>query len=92
MANTKSAKQQARKNIKRREINLARKTSIKTAAKKVVLAIEQGVDASELMRDLEAKLARAKNKGTLHKKAASRKIGRIAKRVAAQERKVSAGK
>ncbi|HEX2978143.1 MAG TPA: 30S ribosomal protein S20 [Candidatus Babeliales bacterium] len=86
MANTKSAKKQARKNIKRRDVNLARKTAIKSAAKKVLLAIEQGEDikvTQELMRDIEAKLARAKGKGTLHKKAASRKIGRLAKRVAA---------
>ncbi|MBI2775023.1 30S ribosomal protein S20 [Candidatus Dependentiae bacterium] len=86
MANTKSAKKQSRQNIKRRDVNLARKTAIKSAAKKVLLAIEQGEDikvTQELMRDIEAKLARAKGKGTLHKKAASRKIGRLAKRVAA---------
>jgi small subunit ribosomal protein S20 len=89
MANTKSAKKQARQNLKRRDVNLTRKTAYKTAAKKVVLALESGQDVEftvDLMRDVESKLARAKSKGTLHPKAAARKIGRLAKRVAAAKR------
>jgi small subunit ribosomal protein S20 len=86
MANTKSAKKEARQNIKRREINLARKTALKSASKKVLLSIEQNDDiklTQEIMRDIEARLARAASKGTIHKKAAARKISRLAKRVAA---------
>jgi len=83
MANTRSAQKQAKKNIKRRKINLARLSAIKTAIKKVVLAIEKG-DSSvkELMRKAESQLARAKGKNTIHPKAASRKISRLAKRAA----------
>ena len=86
MANIKSAQKRARKEVIRRDINLARKTSIKTALKKVVVALEQGEAAAttmELLRDAEAKLARAKNKGVLHANTAARKISRLAKRVAA---------
>ncbi|MCL4229227.1 30S ribosomal protein S20 [Candidatus Dependentiae bacterium] len=85
MANIKSAQKKARKDVVRHTINLARKTSIKTAIKKVLTALEQGVSTEEtsvLLRDAEAKIARAKNKGTLHANTAARKISRLAKRVA----------
>ena len=90
MANTTSAKKQARQNLVRRQKNLTRKTSIKTAVKKVLAAIEQGEDAEKmkfLLRDVEAKLARAKGKNTLHPKTASRKISRLAKKVNAASKK-----
>ena len=64
MANLKSSKKQAKKNIKRRGVNLARKTAIKTALKKVLDALS-GADASrakELLKDAESRLARAKGK------------------------------
>jgi small subunit ribosomal protein S20 len=85
MANLKSAQKQARQNIKHRDRNLARKTSIKTSAKKLLAAIENKESAErlqELFREVQVKLARAGNKGVLHKKTASRKISRLAKRVA----------
>jgi small subunit ribosomal protein S20 len=89
MANTKSAKKQARQNIKRRDVNLARKSSLKSSAKKVLVSLDQGdeiVFTLDLMRDAESKLARAKSKGTIHPKAAARKISRLAKRVAAAKK------
>ena len=89
MANIKSAQKQARQNIKKRKKNLARKTSVKTAIKKVLTAVDKEQDITkiqELLRDAEAKLARAKNKGVLHANTASRKIGRLAKRVAAHQK------
>jgi len=85
MANLKSAQKQARQNIKRRQKNLARKTGIKTAVKKVLTAIEQAAGAEEtqkLFRDAEAKLARAKGKGVLHVNTVRRKISNLAKKVA----------
>jgi small subunit ribosomal protein S20 len=87
MANIKSAKKAARKSEKRRVINLARKTSIKTAVKKLLASIEGG-DATQtqsLLRDVTAKLARAQSKGVIHSKTASRKISRLAQRVAATQ-------
>lgn len=85
MANTKSAKKQARKNKVNRTINLSRRTAVKTAVKKVLTALESTSDvekAKELLKEAEAKLARAKNKGVLHKNTVSRKISRLAKKVA----------
>lgn len=90
MANTTSAKKQARQNLVRRQKNLARKTSIKTAIKKVYAAIESSEDAEKmkfLLKDVEAKLARAKGKHTMHPKTASRKISRLAKKVNAASSK-----
>ncbi|UNE35608.1 30S ribosomal protein S20 [Vermiphilus pyriformis] len=84
MANTKSAKKQARQNIVRRKRNLARKSSIKSAIKKVLSAIAQS-DAvettAELLNDAQAKLARAKTKGLIHTNTAARKVSRLARKV-----------
>ncbi len=90
MANTKSAKKQARKNIGRRKKNVIRKTSIKTAVKKVLTAIDSNQDAvtmQALLKDAEAKLSRAKGKYLIHPKTASRKISRLAKKVNAATKK-----
>jgi small subunit ribosomal protein S20 len=90
MANTKSAKKQALQNQKRRSINLARKTALKTAIKKVRTAVaDQKSSPAEVMvllRQAEAKLARAKGKGTIHKRTASRKVSRLAQFVANQKK------
>ena len=94
MANTKSTKKRARQNEERRKINIARKSDIKTAIKKVLTSIEKGGqeadEIQELMKAAEAKLARAGSKGTLHKKTAARKTGRLAKKVAKATRSASA--
>ena len=84
MANLKSAKKQAKRSEVKRKRNLARKTAIKTAVKKVLTAISSGADVKEtraLLKDAEAKLARAKSKRVMHSNAASRKISRLAKRI-----------
>lgn len=83
MANTKSAKKQARQSEKRRVCNLARRTAIKTAIKKVVVALEENGNAEKtqaLLSDVAAKLARAKSKGVMHRNTAARKLSRLAKR------------
>lgn len=83
MANIKSAKKRARQSEKRRMKNLSRKTDVKTAVKKVMTAIEKGEPAEkvkELLRSAESKLSRAKTKGLMHAKTASRKISRLAKK------------
>ena len=85
MANIKSAQKQARQNIIKRQRNLARRTAIKTALKKVLHALDNkvsGDQAKDLLREAEAKLARAKNKGVVHARTASRKISRLAQRLA----------
>jgi small subunit ribosomal protein S20 len=85
MANSKSAKKNMVQAEKRRVINLNRKSAIKTALKKVLSAIENKekvAEVQELMRNAEAQIARAKRK-IFHPNTAARKIGRLAKRVAA---------
>lgn len=85
MANIKSAAKRAKQSVVRRERNYARKSSMKTAIKKLMTAIENGEEAAvtiSLFREAEAKIARAKGKGLLHSGSASRKISRLAKKVA----------
>jgi small subunit ribosomal protein S20 len=86
MANIKSAKKRAKQSEKRRVINLSRRTSVKTSIKKVLVAIqaqEPVETVKALFNDAQAKIARAKGKGIMHANTASRKISRLAKRVAA---------
>jgi small subunit ribosomal protein S20 len=85
MANIKSAKKQARQAEVNRKRNFARKTAVKNAIKKVMTALEQGLDikkTQELLKEAEAKVARARGKGLLHSNTAARKIGRLAHKVA----------
>lgn len=89
MANIKSAKKQAKQSLVRRQRNLARKSAIKTVVKKVLAALEDGTDVATtriLMQEAEARIARAGSKRVMHKNTAMRKIGRLAKKVAAAER------
>ena len=83
MANIKSAKKQAIQNEKRRLINQDRRSDVRTAIKKVLVAISKG-EKPEQVRDLakvaESKLARAKNK-IYHSNTSDRKVSRLAKRV-----------
>lgn len=89
MANKKSAAKQARQSEVSRVRNLSRRSAIKTAAKKVINAIETGQPldkTQELLSDVTAKLARAKSKGVLHKNTASRKLSRLSKKVSDYKR------
>ena len=89
MANIKSAKKRAIQTLKKRQKNLTRRTALKTAVKKVLKSVVEGsnVDAAKvLLRDAEARFARAKGKGVIHKNTARRKTSRLAKRVAKMAR------
>lgn len=89
MANIKSAKKRVRQDEERRLVNAARRTALKTAIKKVDIALETGAeqqDAETLLRTVAAQLARAKSKGVIHPNAAARRLSRVAKRVAKQYR------
>ena len=89
MANIKSAKKRAKQTEKRRLVNASRKTAIKSSTKSLLDAIAQGKDIETLktiLKDVESKVDRAKNKHVMHKNAAARKIGRLAKRVVAYEK------
>ena len=84
MANTKSAQKQVLQNEKRRKINVARKSAIKTSFKKVIAALEAGKTKEEvtvLFNEVQAKFARAKCKNLLHANTASRKVSRLAQKI-----------
>lgn len=85
MANIKSAKKRALQNEVRRVRNVARKSELKTASRKVLDALEQNnIElAKDMLRLAEAKIARAKGKGLIKPNTAQRKISRLAQRVAA---------
>ena len=84
MANIKSSKKRARQMIGRRQKNLARTSAIKTVVRKVMDALKAKDHTASVtfLRDAESQMARAKGKKVLHPKTASRKISRLAKRVA----------
>ena len=91
MANIKSAKKRARTNEENRQLNVQRRSDIKTATKKVIAALEANdvTLAQDLLRQAESKIARARGKGVLKQNTASRKVSRLAKKVASAT-KVSA--
>ncbi len=83
MPNIKSSKKREKQAEKRRLRNYARKSDVKTAVKKVLDAVanKDADSAKDLLRIAQAKLARAKGKGLLHRNAVARKMSRLAKKV-----------
>ena len=85
MANTKSAQKAVRKIARRTAVNKSRRSQMRTSVRKVEEAItaKDAKAAAEALRGAEPLIARAAQKGIVHKNAASRKISRLAKRVRA---------
>jgi small subunit ribosomal protein S20 len=85
MANTKSAQKAVRKIARRTEVNKGRRTQMRTFVKRVEAALDSkdAAAAAEALKLAEPKLARAAQKGIVHKNAAERKISRLTKRVKA---------
>jgi small subunit ribosomal protein S20 len=83
MANTKSARKAARQTVRRTAVNKSRRSEMRTFVRKVeeAIASKDPKAAAEALKDAEPRLARAAQKGIVHKNAASRKISRLAKRV-----------
>ena len=83
MANSLQAKKRIRSNARRALVNKSRKSRIRTFVKKVELALESGnaAEAREALKAAQPELMRGVTKGVLHKKTASRKVSRLAKRV-----------
>ena len=88
MPNIKSSKKRVLQTAKKSLRNQARRSSVKTAVKKVVVALEiNDVENSKaLLVAAESKIAQAKGKGLMHRRTAARKISRLAKKVAAAAR------
>lgn len=84
MANTKSAKKATRKIARRTEINKARRSRARGYIRKVEEAIASGdaALAKAALQQAEPELMRAAQGGVLHKNTASRKVSRLAHRIA----------
>jgi len=85
MANTKSAKKAVRQITRRTAANKTRRSRMRSSVRKVEEAIAAGNKdaATAALKEAEPVMARTAQKGMLHRKTASRKVSRLAKRVAA---------
>lgn len=79
MANIKSAKKRITVIEAKTAVNRRRKSQIKTTTRKFESALNSGnvEEARLVLRDLEKLIDKAAAKGTLHKKAAARRISRF---------------
>jgi small subunit ribosomal protein S20 len=83
MANIKSQKKRNRQNEVRRLRNKGVRSELKTRVKTAVEGAEAGADdAGERLRLAQKRLAKAGEKGIIHRNQASRRISRLMKRAA----------
>lgn len=89
MAHSLSAKKRVRQNEKKRALNRARKSQIKTQIKQLETVIAQGdvEAASEQFKLVTKKLDKTAATSTMHKKTAARKKSRLARKVNALKAK-----
>jgi len=85
MANTPQARKRIRRNERRRIVNGARVSRIRTFVKQVETALASGDkdQARTALLKMQPELARGVAKGVLHRNTAARKLSRLTKRVAA---------
>lgn len=83
MANVASAEKRNRQRIKRRERNLQHLVPMRTRVKRARATLDKAGEAPEAVEPTVAaaiqQLAKAAQKGVIHKKTASRKISRLTK-------------
>jgi small subunit ribosomal protein S20 len=84
-----SAKKRNRQNEKKRKINRARKSQVKTQIKHLETTIQSGdlETAAEQYKLVTKKLDKVASTSTMHKKTAARKKSRLAKRLNALKAK-----
>jgi small subunit ribosomal protein S20 len=89
VAHSLSAKKRVRQNAKRRVINRARKSQVKTQVKRLETALGAGnVEAADTeFRATVKKLDKVAATSTMHKKTAARKKSRLAKKLNALKAK-----
>ena len=89
MAHSLSAKKRIRQNAKRRVINRARKSMVKTQMKHFEAALKEGDadKAQEQFRLAAKKLDKVASTSTMHKNTAARVKSRMAKRLNAMDAK-----
>ena len=83
MANLSSSKKMVRKIERRTARNRDQKSKMRSFIRRVDEAIASGdkTAAETALRDAQPLIARAGRKGLMHKKTASRKVSRLAKRI-----------
>jgi small subunit ribosomal protein S20 len=84
MANTKSARKATRKIARRTIVNKARRSVLRNSVRKVEEAITKGDSTAAVaaLKDAEPTIMRAAQRGVVHKNNASRKVSRLAHRIA----------
>ena len=96
MANVASAEKRNRQRIKRRERNLQHLVPMRTRVKRARAAIDKAQESPETVEPTVAvaiqQLAKAAQKGVIHKKTASRKISRLTKALNKVKPTISAAK
>jgi small subunit ribosomal protein S20 len=85
MAHHLSAKKRIRRNEKRRVINHARISRVRTFVKRVEVAIASGDQeaANAALKVAQPEMHRGVTKGVLHKNTVARKLSRLSKRIKA---------
>ena len=83
MANIKSAKKRIKVISKKTAVNKSRRSSLKTAEKRFLEAVEAGDKtlATERFNQAQKLLRKASEKNVIHKNAASRKVARLSKKL-----------
>ncbi|HZM08522.1 MAG TPA: 30S ribosomal protein S20 [Methylocella sp.] len=84
MANTKSARKATRKIARRTIVNKTRRSLLRGSVRKIEEAIASGDRNAALaaFKDAEPAIMRAAQRGVVHKNNASRKVSRLAHRIA----------
>lgn len=85
MATHKSAEKRARQTKRRTVENDSRRSRIRTAVKKVEVAIAGGdsTAAREALRNAQPQMQRGVGKGVIHKNTVMRKLSRLSRRIKA---------
>ena len=85
MANTSSAKKRVRRDARKTETNVSRRSRIRTYIKKVEAAIEGGDKdaANAALKEAQPELMRGVTRGVYKKNTAARKISRLSRRIKA---------
>jgi small subunit ribosomal protein S20 len=91
VAHSLSAKKRIRQNVRRRALNRSRRSALRTKLRKCgdVLARGSAATAERTVHDTCQALDREANRGTLHRNAAARRKGRLARRLNALKQKAA---
>jgi small subunit ribosomal protein S20 len=92
VAHSLSAKKRVRQNAKKKAINRARKSEVKTRVKRLEDVVKTGdaAAAQEQLKVVSRNLDKVSSTSTMHKNTAARKKSRLAKRVNALKTKQTA--